>query len=102
MLLFLTEFFSQYESGFGVFQYLTLRGILAAGTALAISLLCGPLMIRRLSARQIGQTVRTDGPESHLPKSGTPTMGGALIIIAIVFSTLLWADLSNRYVWPTS
>jgi phospho-N-acetylmuramoyl-pentapeptide-transferase len=73
-----------------VFQYLTLRGILAAGTALAISLLVGPVMIRRLSYYQVGQAVRSDGPETHLGKSGTPTMGGALILVAIAVSTLLW------------
>ncbi|HKK22957.1 MAG TPA: phospho-N-acetylmuramoyl-pentapeptide-transferase, partial [Pseudohaliea sp.] len=90
---------SSFESSFSVFQYLTLRGILAAGTALAISLLVGPTMIRRLNQYQIGQAVRTDGPETHLGKSGTPTMGGALILVAIAISTLLWADLTNPYVW---
>ena len=85
--------------GFSVFQYITLRGILSAGTALLISLLVGPSMIRRLDSLQIGQSVRDDGPQSHLSKSGTPTMGGALIIVAIAAATLLWADLSNRYVW---
>lgn len=95
----LAEYLSQFESGFRVFQYLTLRGILAAGTALAISLLVGPVMIRRLNYYQIGQAVRSDGPQSHLGKSGTPTMGGALILVAIAVSTLLWADLGNAYVW---
>ena len=80
MLLFLAEYLSQFQSTFGVFQYLTLRGILAAGTALAISLVVGPSMIRRLNFHQVGQAVRDDGPESHLSKSGTPTMGGALIL----------------------
>ncbi|MEM1404745.1 MAG: phospho-N-acetylmuramoyl-pentapeptide-transferase [Pseudomonadota bacterium] len=99
MLIFLAEYLSQFESGFRVFQYLTLRGILAAGTALLISLVVGPHMIRRLNYHQVGQAVRTDGPESHLEKSGTPTMGGALILVAIGISTLLWGDLHNPYVW---
>ncbi|MFK7829183.1 MAG: phospho-N-acetylmuramoyl-pentapeptide-transferase [Congregibacter sp.] len=99
MLILLAEYLAQYESGFRVFGYLTLRGILAAGTALAISLLVGPYMIRRLNYHQVGQAVRTDGPQSHLEKSGTPTMGGALILVAIAISTLLWGDLSNAYVW---
>lgn len=99
MLLYLTEYLSQFESGFNVFQYLTLRAILGALSALAISLLLGPYIIRKLSHHQVGQFVRDDGPESHLSKAGTPTMGGALILAAIAISTLLWADLSNRYVW---
>ncbi|WP_439101839.1 phospho-N-acetylmuramoyl-pentapeptide-transferase [Congregibacter sp.] len=99
MLMILADYLAQFESAFRVFQYLTLRGILAAGTALLISLLVGPVMIRRLSYYQVGQSVRSDGPESHLEKSGTPTMGGALILVAIAVSTLLWADLSNAYVW---
>ena len=82
-----------------MFTYITMRAIMSALTALLISLLMGPLMIRRLSTRQIGQTVRTDGPETHLPKAGTPTMGGALILVAILASTLLWADLTSEYVW---
>ncbi|MFM1885349.1 MAG: hypothetical protein RL026_506 [Pseudomonadota bacterium] len=84
---------------FNVFSYLTLRGILAVASALLISLLVGPAMIRRLTRGQIGQVVRDDGPQSHLSKKGTPTMGGALIIVAIAVATLLWADLGNRYVW---
>jgi phospho-N-acetylmuramoyl-pentapeptide-transferase len=86
-------------SGFNVFSYLTLRAILATMSGLAISLLVGPAMIARLSRYQIGQQVRDDGPKTHLPKAGTPTMGGALIIVAIVVATLLWADLTNRFVW---
>ena len=82
-----------------MFGYITMRTILAVLTALAISLLAGPLMIRRLTLHQIGQAVRSDGPQSHLSKAGTPTMGGALIIVAIVLSTLLWSDLGNRFVW---
>jgi phospho-N-acetylmuramoyl-pentapeptide-transferase len=86
-------------SAFNAFSYLTLRAILATMTALAISLLIGPKMIARLSRYQIGQVVRDDGPKSHLPKAGTPTMGGALILIAILVSTILWADLNNRFIW---
>lgn len=99
MLLILSEYLSQYYSGFSVFQYLTLRSILGVMTALGIALIVGPTMIRHLSFRQIGQVVRNDGPESHFSKTGTPTMGGSLILVAIAVSTLLWADLSNRYVW---
>ncbi len=99
MLLYLTDWLTQFDTGFSVFQYLTLRTILGTLTALMISLLLGPMMIRRLSFHQIGQTVRDDGPESHFSKAGTPTMGGALILVAIAITTLLWADLSNRYVW---
>ncbi|MEJ2416927.1 MAG: phospho-N-acetylmuramoyl-pentapeptide-transferase, partial [Exilibacterium sp.] len=99
MLLWLAEFLQQYVSAFAVFQYLTLRGILGVMTALGLSLLLGPWMIRRLNILQIGQSVRDDGPQSHLSKSGTPTMGGTLILAAIFVSSLLWSDLSNRYVW---
>ena len=99
MLLLLAEYLQQFYKGFAVFQYLTLRGILGVLTALTLSLWLGPWMIRTLQMRQIGQSVRNDGPQSHLSKSGTPTMGGALILSAIAISTLLWADLSNRYVW---
>jgi phospho-N-acetylmuramoyl-pentapeptide-transferase len=99
MLLYLTEYLSQFYSGFGVFQYLTLRAILGALSALLLSLLLGPWIIRKLSHHQVGQFVRDDGPQSHLAKAGTPTMGGALILAAIIISTLLWADLANRYIW---
>ncbi|TDT37882.1 phospho-N-acetylmuramoyl-pentapeptide-transferase [Halospina denitrificans] len=99
MLLWLTEFLAQYIGGFTVFQYLTLRGILGVLTALVLSLLIGPAMIRHLAQYQIGQAVRDDGPETHLSKAGTPTMGGALILVSVAVSTLLWADLTNRYVW---
>src|SRR5574344_1215460 len=99
MLLLLAEYLQHVYTGFAVFQYLTLRGILGVLTALALALLLGPWMIRTLQLRQIGQAVRDDGPQSHLSKKGTPTMGGALILSAIAISTLLWADLSNRYVW---
>lgn len=99
MLVWLAEYLQQYYSGFAVFQYLTLRGILGVLTALGISLLFGPWMISRLNILQVGQVVRDDGPESHLTKAGTPTMGGTLILIAIFISALLWSDLGNRYVW---
>ena len=99
MLFYIAEYLTGFVSGFNVFTYITMRAILGALTALSISLFLGPLMIRRLSVRQIGQTVRDDGPATHLPKAGTPTMGGALILIAILSSTLLWADLTTEYVW---
>src|SRR5271154_2285756 len=99
MLLFLTEYLARFYSGFHVFQYLTLRGILAAMTALIMALFIGPLMITLLSRYQIGQRVRSDGPQSHLQKSGTPTMGGGLILVAMGLGTLLWADLSSRFIW---
>jgi len=101
VLLYLTQKLTALEGAFRLFGYLTLRAILAALTALVISFLIGPWMIRRLSYNQIGQRVRDDGPKSHLPKAGTPTMGGALILVAIGASTLLWADLTNRFVWIT-
>ena len=99
MLLFLTEWLAQFDSVFNVFRYLTLRAILGVLTALVISFVVGPPMIRRLTWHKIGQTVRTDGPQTHLAKTGTPTMGGALILVAVGISTVLWADLRNPYVW---
>ncbi len=99
MLLWLTNYLAQFNSGFTVFEYLTVRGILGVLTALLISLLIGPYVIKRLNYHQIGQVVRSDGPESHLIKAGTPTMGGALILISIIISSLLWSDLSSAYVW---
>jgi phospho-N-acetylmuramoyl-pentapeptide-transferase len=99
MLPELAEYLTQFVSAFNAFTYLTLRAIMGALTALAISLLLGPWLIRRLTVRQIGQTVRNDGPQSHLQKAGTPTMGGTLILLAILLSTLLWADLRSLYVW---
>lgn len=98
MLLWLTHFLQQYMHGFRVFQYLTFRSIVSALTALIIALLVSPKLIRHLALYQIGQSVRDDGPQSHLQKSGTPTMGGALIIIAITISVLLWGDLTNLYI----
>ncbi|MGE3775527.1 MAG: phospho-N-acetylmuramoyl-pentapeptide-transferase [Gammaproteobacteria bacterium] len=99
MLMELAELLAQFNSGFRVFQYLTFRTILGALTALFIALMIGPHMIKRLTMRQIGQTVRDDGPQSHLTKAGTPTMGGALILLSIVVSALLWGDLGNRFLW---
>jgi phospho-N-acetylmuramoyl-pentapeptide-transferase len=99
VLIDLAEYLAQFHSGFTVFRYITLRTILAVLTALLISFMVGPWMIRRLSRYKIGQTVRDDGPQSHLSKTGTPTMGGALILVSVTITTLLWADLGNRYVW---
>jgi len=99
MLVWLAEYLEQFHSGFAVFQYLTLRTIFSLLTALLMSLLLGPMMIRKLSSHQIGQNVRSDGPESHFSKAGTPTMGGALIVLAIALSTLLWGELESRFLW---
>src|SRR6266571_4277619 len=99
MLLALTQWLAQDVRAFNVFQYITLRAVLATLTALAISLLAGPLVIRKLTTYKIGQAVRDDGPQSHLTKAGTPTMGGALVLLSILITTLLWGDLSNRFVW---
>jgi phospho-N-acetylmuramoyl-pentapeptide-transferase len=101
MLYWIAKLLATHHTAFHAFSYLTLRAILAVMSALSIALLVGPFMIARLSRYQIGQVVRDDGPRSHLPKAGTPTMGGALIIVAIVVSTLLWTDLRNRFVWIT-
>jgi phospho-N-acetylmuramoyl-pentapeptide-transferase len=99
MLFWLTNYLTQIFSSFQVFQYLSVRGILGVLTALVLSLLIGPYVIRKLNYHQIGQVVRDDGPQSHLSKAGTPTMGGALILISILVSSLLWSDLTNTYVW---
>lgn len=99
MLLWLFDYLESVDDGFAVFRYLTLRGVLSALTALMISLLIGPWLIRKLSSANVGQVVRDDGPKSHLHKQGTPTMGGALILLAVVFSSLLWSDLGVRQVW---
>jgi phospho-N-acetylmuramoyl-pentapeptide-transferase len=99
MLLELAEYFSRDLRALNVFSYITLRAVLAAMTALVISFVAGPAMIRKLTAYKIGQAVRSDGPQTHLTKAGTPTMGGALILVAVGVTTLLWADLSNRFVW---
>jgi len=99
MLLYLTDYLAQYHSAFGVFRYLTLRAILGVLTALIISFVVGPYMIRKLAQYQVGQQIRELGPQSHFSKAGTPTMGGALILVAVSIATLLWSDLSNRYIW---
>lgn len=99
MLLELARWLAQDIRAFNVFNYITLRAVLATLTALVISFMVGPTMIRKLTQYKVGQAVRDDGPQTHLIKAGTPTMGGALILVAIAISTLLWADLTNRYVW---
>jgi phospho-N-acetylmuramoyl-pentapeptide-transferase len=99
MLLWLADYLSQFYSPFSVVKYLTLRGIFSVITALVICWVLGPRVIRLLNSLQMGQAIRSDGPQSHLSKAGTPTMGGALILLAIFISTLLWANLENQYVW---
>ena len=99
MLLELAQWLSKDYRFFSVFNYITLRTVLATLTALGVGLFAGPWLIRKLAQLKIGQAVRSDGPQTHLSKSGTPTMGGALILIGIGIATLLWADLGNRYVW---
>ncbi|MDP3777463.1 MAG: phospho-N-acetylmuramoyl-pentapeptide-transferase [Methylotenera sp.] len=99
MLLELAQWLAHDIRGFNVFNYITLRAVLATLTALLISLMVGPTLIRKLTQYKVGQAVRDDGPQTHLIKAGTPTMGGALILVSIAISTLLWADLSNRFVW---
>ena len=98
-MFYLSHYLADFYSPFSMFQYLTLRGILGALTALVLSFVVGPMMIRKLTHYKVGQAIRRDGPESHLQKAGTPTMGGALILVAVTLSTLLWGDLSNRYLW---
>jgi phospho-N-acetylmuramoyl-pentapeptide-transferase len=99
MLLALANWIATDVRTFNVFSYITLRSVLATMTAMIISFVVGPGMIRKLTEYKIGQSVRDDGPQSHLIKAGTPTMGGALILVSIVITTLLWADLRNRFVW---
>ncbi|MGA2655666.1 MAG: phospho-N-acetylmuramoyl-pentapeptide-transferase [Gammaproteobacteria bacterium] len=99
MLLWLTQYLTEFYSGFNVFHYVTVRIILSVLTALLVALILGPGMIRWLASYKVGQTVRDDGPKSHFSKSGTPTMGGVLVIAAISIATLLWTDLTNHYVW---
>jgi phospho-N-acetylmuramoyl-pentapeptide-transferase len=99
VLLWLAELLRHYYHHFSVFQYLTLRAIFAALTALLTALFVGPGLIARLSLRKVGQVIRDCGPDSHASKAGTPTMGGILILIAVMVSTLLWGDLSNHYIW---
>ena len=99
MLLELAQWLGKEYRVFNVFNYITLRAVLACMTALVISFIIGPAMIRKLTAYKIGQSVRDDGPQTHLVKAGTPTMGGALVLVAVTVTTLLWADLQNRFVW---
>ena len=99
MLLELFQWLARDFRAFSVFQYITLRTVLAALTSLGISFIIGPWMIKKLTALKIGQSIRDDGPQTHLVKAGTPTMGGALILAAVSVTTLLWGDLENRYVW---
>ena len=99
MFLELISFLSSLDSGFNVLSYLTVRAVFAMMTALLITLVLGKWIISKLQHYQIGQVIRDDGPESHLEKKGTPTMGGALILVIIVITTLLWGDLTNRYIW---
>ena len=99
MLYWITQLWQGDYHALRVFQYLTFRSILAALTALVVGLCCGPLLIRWLLKLQIGQTVRDDGPKSHLSKTGTPTMGGVLILLAIIVSCLLWGDLRQPNLW---
>ena len=99
MLVLLADRLEQYARVFNVFGYITLRAVLATMTALVISFVVGPRMIAWLARMKIGQSVRDDGPQTHLVKAGTPTMGGALILVSIVVTTLLWGNLTNRFVW---
>src|SRR5712692_9803967 len=99
MLLEIAQWLAKDVRLFNVFNYITLRAVLACLTALAISLILGPYVIRKLTAYKIGQAVRDDGPRSHLTKAGTPTMGGALILVSICVTTILWGDLSNKLLW---
>ena len=101
MFVLLSDYLSQYIPSLRVFEYLTFRAVMSLFTALFISLCFGPTVIRRLQLLHFGQVVRDDGPESHLKKTGTPTMGGVLIISSIVISMLLWCKLDNIYVWYT-
>src|SRR5215207_9485210 len=100
MLLWLAQYLQDYIGPMRVFNFITFRAVFATITAIAIGLFCGPAVIRKLTAMKYGQAVRTLGPQTHLKKHGTPTMGGVLVLIAIGLSTLLWCDLSNRLVWP--
>ena len=99
MFYWLTQLLADHVSSFNVFSYITFRTILSAATALVVSLMIGPRVIRKLESLQIGAVIRDDGPERHLEKAGTPTMGGALILITILISVFLWADLTSRQVW---
>jgi phospho-N-acetylmuramoyl-pentapeptide-transferase len=100
MLLWLAQYFQQDLGVLRIFNFLTFRAVFATITAVLIGLFAGPAVIRKLTSLKVGQAVRQDGPQTHLKKHGTPTMGGVLILIAIGVSTLLWCDLGNRFVWP--
>jgi phospho-N-acetylmuramoyl-pentapeptide-transferase len=99
MLLWLAQYFQQDLGALRVFNFITFRAVFATLTALAIGLISGPAVIRMLTRLKVGQAVRKDGPQTHLIKSGTPTMGGALLLLGIGISTFLWADWSNRFIW---
>jgi len=99
MLMYLADYLEQFHSGFRIFQFLTFRAILGMLTAMVAAFVFGPRLIGRLHFHQIGQNIREDGPQSHLVKAGTPTMGGVLILTSVVVSTLLWADVANGWVW---
>ncbi len=99
MLLWLAEYLQRYYHFFRVFHYLTFRGVLCVLTSLIIALLVGPIVIKRLTLYKVGQQVRDDGPQTHLSKAGTPTMGGALILVSVALTTFLWGDLSSHYIW---
>ena len=99
MLLYLSNYLSQFDTSFSVFDYITIRAVFGALTALIISFLIGPKMIKRLNISQLSQPVRDDGPKSHFIKAGTPTMGGAMILLSVSISTILWSDISNVYIW---
>ncbi len=97
MLVYLTEYLQQYISGFGVFSYITMRAIMSVLTALILSFVIGPAMIRWLTRLKVGQTIRQDGPQTHLIKTGTPTMGGTMILFSVAMAVILWGDLTNHY-----
>ena len=99
MLLELFKFLAKEIHGFNVFNYITLRAVMSTITSLVISFAFGPWLIKKLNQYNIGQAVRSDGPKDHLIKTGTPTMGGGLILVSIIVSTLLWADIKNNYIW---
>ena len=100
MLLWLAQYLQDYIGPMRIFNFITFRAVSAAITAIALGLFTGPAVIRKLTELKVGQAVRTQGPQTHLKKHGTPTMGGVLILISIAISTLLWCDLSNRLIWP--
>ena len=97
MLIYLTEYLQQYISGFGVFSYITMRAIMSVLTALILSFMVGPAMIRWLTRLKVGQAIRQDGPQTHLIKAGTPTMGGTMILFSVAMAVVLWGDLTNHY-----